>query len=318
MKLAVCGAWHVHARDFIKIALEENAEVLGVYDENAELRHALAAEFGIPEFQTLDELLASGAEGVAVASSSDLHAEHIIKIANAGKHIFTEKVLALTEEECLAVKKAVEENGVRFVISFVQKRLGSFRKAKEIVDSGEIGKVNYLRFRNCHNGSMTFLPPRFYNQKQCGGGAMIDLGAHGMYVTDWFLGMPETASSAFTYSHKTEKNIDGVEDNAVTVMTFDGGAIAVNETGFVSRYFPMILEIGGEKGRIYAEGGMNGCVKKATEATEGKFTEVEPCETLPHPLRQFINGNIQDGIGMDEAIRLTKMMEMAYKNAVVI
>lgn len=311
MKLAICGAWHVHAKDFVKIALEEKVEIVGIYDENAELRHSLAEQFGLPEFLTLDELLNSDADSVAIASSSDLHPEHMIKIANAKKDIFTEKVLALTTEECLAVKNAVEENGVRFVISFVQKRVGSFRKAKEIVDSGELGKINYLRFRNCHNGSMTFLPPRFYNKKQCGGGAMIDLGAHGMYITEWFLGMPESAKSTFTIAYETEKNIDSVEDNAVTVMSFADGAIAVNETGFVSRYYPMMLEIGGEKGRIYAEAG---CIKKATEATEGKFVEVEPCETLLHPLRQFIRGEIQDGIGIDEAIKLTKLMEMAYSN----
>jgi predicted dehydrogenase len=311
MKIAICGAWHVHATDFIKIALEEKAEILGIYDENAELRHSLAEKFGLHEFLTLDELLDSDADGVAVASSTDLHTEHMIKIANAKKDIFTEKVLALTEEECLAVKKAVEDNGVRFVISFVQKRVGTFIRAKEIVDSGEIGKINYLRFRNCHNGSMTFLPQRFYNRKQCGGGAMIDLGAHGMYITEWFLGMPKDARSTFTIAYETEKNVDNVEDNAVTVMSFDNGAIAVNETGFVSLYSPMTLEIGGEEGRIYAEAG---CLKKACKETGGKLVDVEPYETGLHPLRQFIRKEVQDGIGIDEAVKLTKMMEMAYKN----
>ena len=315
MKIAICGAWHVHAVDFIKIAIEENAEVLGVYDEDTELRHNLAEKFGLHEFESLDELLSSDADGVAVASSSDLHTEHMIKIANAKKDIFTEKVLALTTEECLAVKNAVEENGVRFVISFVQKRVGTFRKAKEIVDSGELGKINYLRFRNCHSGSMSFLPPRFYNKKQCGGGAMIDLGAHGMYLTDWFLGMPKTASSTFTYSYKTEKNIDGVEDNAVTVMSFEGGAIAVNETGFVSLNYPTMLEIGGENGRLYAESGI---IKKVSKMTENKLVEVEPAETLLHPLRRFIKGEEPEGCGIDEAIRLTAMMEMAYKDSVIL
>lgn len=313
MKLAVCGAWHVHAVDYVKIALEENAEVIGVYEENAELRRALSEKFGLNEFENLDELLESDAEGVIVTSSTDLHAEHIVKIANAKKHIFTEKILALTEAECLEVKKAVEKNGVNFVISFVQKRIGAFVKAKELVCNGEIGKVNYLRFRNCHNGSLTFLPPHFYSKKQCGGGAMIDLGAHGMYLTEWFLGMPKTASSAFTYSYKTEKNTDGVEDNAVTVMTFDDGAIAVNETSFVSRYYPASLEIGGENGRLYAESGKN-ILKMATPATEGRLVDVEVPPVGLHPLRQFIKNEIQSGIGIDDAVKLTKMMEMAYAN----
>ena len=73
----------------------------------------------------------------------------------------------------------------------------------------------------------------------------------------------------------------------------------------------MMLEIGGEKGRIYAEAG---CIKKATEASEGKLVDVDPCETLLHPLRQFIHGKVQDGIGIDEAIKLTKLMEMSYSD----
>ena len=93
-------------------------------------------------------------------------------------------------------------------------------------------------------------------------------------------------------------------------MSYANGAIAVNETGFVSRFCPAILELGGENGRIYAEG--SGCIKVASEATGGKLVDVEPCETGLHPLRQFIRGCVQEGIGMEDAIKLTRLMEMAY------
>ena len=101
MKLAICGAWHVHAKDFVKIALEEKAEITGVYDEDAELRHALATEFGLYEYESLDELLASDADSVAVASSSDLHAEHMIKIANAKKISSPKRCLPLLPRSAL-------------------------------------------------------------------------------------------------------------------------------------------------------------------------------------------------------------------------
>ena len=315
MKVAILGCWHVHADEYT-VAAKKFGEVVGVYEADAQRKNAFAEKYGIKAFSTLDELLESDAEGVIVCSSSDRHALDMIAAANAGKHVFTEKVLALTVDECIAVKEAVEKNGVQFVISLFQKYDGAIRAAKAVMDSGELGKVNYVRFRNCHTGSIdNWLPTHFYNAKECGGGAMIDLGAHGMYIIDWLLGTPASYSSTFTVACDREdvkaKNTDGVEDNAVTVMGYANGAIAINETGFVSRNYPRILEIGGEKGVVKCEGG---AVTKSTSATEGKAVTVMPLEALPKPIEQFLTGKVLDGCGIDEGIRLTEMMMGAYGN----
>ena len=142
---------------------------------------------------------------------------------------------------------------------------------------------------------------------------MIDLGAHGMYLTEWIMGMPVKASSAFTVAcdlpEVKARNKDGVEDNAVTVMSFENGAIAVNETGFVSNYSPVVLEVFGEDGFVRMEGNS---VVKCTSATEGKTVEVEVKNNLPSPLVQFLTGNVLDGCSIKEAKALTHMMVMAY------
>ncbi|MBO5270182.1 MAG: Gfo/Idh/MocA family oxidoreductase, partial [Clostridia bacterium] len=163
MKVAVCGAWHVHAKDYAKHAASLG-EIVGVYEENDALRAEFLAKFDVPVFATLDELLASDAEGVIVCSASCDHADHMVRIAEAKKHIFTEKVLALTDEDCERVERAVNENGVQFVISLFQKSIASRRAVKEIAESGELGKINYVRFRNCHSGSTKdWLPRHFYD-----------------------------------------------------------------------------------------------------------------------------------------------------------
>ena len=138
---------------------------------------------------------------------------------------------------------------------------------------------------------------------------MIDLGAHGMYLTHWFLGLPVSASSAFTVAHDTAFNTDGVEDNAVTVMACAGGAIAVNETGFVSDYSPQVMEVFGEKGYVKMA---NQKVVKCTEATGGEEVEVPLEAWSDSPITQFVTGNILPGCGLEEACALTRMMEMAY------
>lgn len=313
MKTAIFGVWHVHAPDYTRTALKYG-EVVGFYEPDDALAKAFGKLFGLPRFETAEQLLASDAEGVIVCSASNTHADDMVKIANAGKHIFTEKVLALTDADCERVAKAVEQNNVSFTISLFQKYLPARRAVKAVCESGELGHINYLRFRNCHSGSSNdWLPAHFYNREQCGGGAMIDLGAHGMYLTHWILGNPITAKSAFTLCNQNPgaaaKNTDGVEDNAVTVMTFEGGAIAVNETGFVSCCSPVIFEVHGDKGYVYME---NTRVIKRTQATGGAEVEIELPEELPLPIEQFVSGNILPGCGMQEARALTHMMVMAY------
>lgn len=314
MKVAVCGAWHVHAIGYAQQAMKtEGIELIGFYEENPVLRDEFAKVVNIPCFPNFQALLDSDAESVIVCTSSDTHADYMVAIANAGKHIFTEKVLALTTADCLRVKEAVERNGVRFVISLVHKKAPGILAVKALADSGELGRLNFVRFRNCHGGSVAgWLPTHFFNKQECGGGAMIDLGAHGMYLIDWFLGMPQRYQSSFTVWDSNPKNVDRLEDNAVTMMTYANGAIAINETGFITSESPMMLEVGGDKG--YARFVAGEGVVKNTSATEGKNVAVEMPDPLPSPLALFLQGCTNTDCGMTEALHLTAMMEGAYSN----
>lgn len=313
MKVAILGTWHVHAPQYTDLA-QKLGEVVGVYEENAAWRADFAKKYNILEFSSVRELLASDCEGVIVCAATNKHADLIIAAAEAGKHIFTEKVLALTVDDCLRVKEAVEKSGVRFVISFPWKSIPAFMALKKAVDEGLVGKVNYLRFRNCHSGSVNhWLPAHFYNAEECGGGAMIDLGAHGMYLTHWILGEPLTYSSTFTHFCRDERdaelNPSCLEDNAVTVMSFEGGAIAVNETGFVSQGCPETFEIGCDKGYLTAT--RHG----STYTPAGKTPEpLEFPKPVPSPIVAFLENKAALGCGIDEAIALTKMMVSAYGN----
>lgn len=311
MRIAVCGVWHVHAGEYTERACQLG-EVVGFYEPNDALAEEFMRFLPLHRFSSLEELLSSDAEGVIVCSATCEHRELMVRIADSGKHIFTEKVLALSSEDCQAIGEAVERNGVRFVISLPQKYTAPQKTVKAVADSGELGKINYLRYRNCHSGSTkNWLPAHFYNEAQCGGGAMIDLGAHGMYLTYWFLGLPLAASSSFTVAHGAAANTDGVEDNAVTVMTCRNGAIAVNETGFVSDYSPQVMEVFGENGYVKM---VNHKVIKCSAWTGGEEMEVPLVEASDSPITQFVTGNILPGCGMEEAKALTRMMEMAYEN----
>ena len=97
----------------------------------------------------------------------------------------------------------------------------------------------------------------------------------------------------------------------MTVMRFPTGAIAVNETGFLSRRAPVVLEVHGEDGYVRMEGES---VVKCTAATGNRVLPVEIPVSLPSPLDQFLLGEHLPGCGIEEALRLTHLMVMAYAN----
>lgn len=317
MKIALFGAWHVHAPGYVKVAMQY-AEVIGFFEEDDTLAAAFLEKCpGVQRFASAEELLRSNADAVIVCSATSRHKEDIVAIAEAGKDIFTEKVLALTDADCAEIEAAVKRNNVRFVISCPHKFFGAVKTVKQIADSGELGKISCVRYRNAHSGSVNdWLPPHFYNREECGGGAMIDLGAHGMYMIHSILGEPITARSAFTRFCDSDsvaaKNCDGVEDNAVTTLIYESGAIAVNETGFVTDKGSIIFEIHGERGYAVME---RERVRKSSVDTAGELVEVELLPTEELPIAVFAKGGTPAGCGIDVARALTRIMEMAYANA---
>lgn len=139
----------------------------------------------------------------------------------------------------------------------------------------------------------------------------MDLGAHPMYLLEWFLGTPKKISSAFTAVTGHD-----VEDNAVSIMTFENGAIGVSETGFVSICDPFTLEISGTKGYIHVQD----TFRYKNEASGKMWVTVDDLKlTLERPIAYWISSIINDTkntlYGIDEAVALTEFMEAAYRSS---
>ena len=73
----------------------------------------------------------------------------------------------------------------------------------------------------------------------------------------------------------------------------------------------MVFEAHGERGSVRME---NDRVYKRSKDTEGKSVEVEIGDSLPSPIEQFLTGKPLSGCSLDEALALTRMMEMAYES----
>lgn len=313
MKIAVIGAWHVHTEEYSN-AIKENpaAELVCLWDDNEERGRKTAEKLGVPFQPELDLIWNDKSiEGISVTTATSQHKEILIAAAKAGKHIFTEKVLALTNEDAEKVAAAVKASGIKFTISYPHKIRPTLKAAKALVESGKLGEINYARVRNAHNGSTAgWLPPHFYDASQTGGGAMMDLGAHPMYTLNWFMGEPKSVVSMFT-----EVTGKGVEDNAVSVIEFANGAIGVSETGFVTNGNSYILEMSGTKGSLLVH---NDTLEYSCEETGGKavqMTDLPEPDTMP--IDAWIDAVVNGGEapnGIDDAVALTKFMVGAYES----
>ncbi|NLY51508.1 MAG: Gfo/Idh/MocA family oxidoreductase [Firmicutes bacterium] len=317
--IAMLSSWHVHAPGYARdILSRSDAKISVVWDEDPERGKSWAADLGVPFEEDLESVLArSDVNAVVVNAPTNLHAEIMVAAANAGKHIFTEKVMAPTVKECRAISEAVTKAGVKFCISFPQRTWPVNLLAKKVIDDGLLGDITLLRIRNAHNGAIAgWLPEHFYDPVACGGGAMIDLGAHPMYLARWLMGEPRRITTLFNSFTGRQ-----VEDNAVALIEFANKAIAVIETGFVSHSSPFSLELYGTEG-TFIVGGPESSVRINSRKLEqnghqGWFIPTRLPAALPMPLDMWIRGILEDEpilFGLEEGTQLTELMEGAMRS----
>ena len=249
LRIAVLSAWHVHAEEYGRAALDHpDTELVAVWDDDAERGQALADTLGVEFTADLEALLArEDLDGVTCTTATTDHDDVLGRTLAAGKHVFTEKLLSPTVEGCDRLLAAATENGVQLTVSLPRLSHGYTVALREVLEAGTLGRITYSRVRLAHNGSTAdWLPARFYDPAEAIGGAFSDLAAHPVYLTQLILG-EEVASVRAAYTDMTGR---GVEDNAAVTVTTPDGAIGVIETGFVTPSSPFTIEVHGTDGSL--------------------------------------------------------------------
>ncbi|MEK4106244.1 Gfo/Idh/MocA family oxidoreductase [Paenibacillus sp. FSL R10-2791] len=319
IRIGKLSYWHVHAWDYTKQAQEHEDTVLAaVWDENVERGNKAAESLNIPFFESLDDLLAQeDIDAVIVDAPTNMHRDVIVAAAKAGKHIFTEKVIAPTLKEVNAIIAEVNENKVKLTVSLPRLNDGYTLTIQEILSQELLGKITYVRVRLSHNGATeSWLPDHFFSLEQCGGGALIDLGCHPMYLAKLFLDQDVTGVSA-NFGYVTGKE---VEDNAVVTLFTDSGAIGVVEAGFVNSHSPFTIEVHGTEGTLLYGTPENKLLlrtNKSTDKEEG-WKEValqSNRESAFHQWVDHIQNNTLATQNVEVAVELTRLMEAANRSA---
>ncbi|MDT0676612.1 Gfo/Idh/MocA family protein [Autumnicola musiva] len=184
---------------------------------------------------------------VYVVLPNSLHAEYAIKAANAGKHVWCEKPMAKTAEECRSIIDACRENDVKLSIGYRMQHEANTKTIMKWAKTKSFGAIEELKANAGFYGT-NISPWRL--EQEMGGGAMYDMGVYSLNGARYSTGMEPVAVSA-THSTKRPEMFDEVDETTIFTLEFSEGIIANCRTSFGESM--NILDINCAKGSYYLE-----------------------------------------------------------------
>jgi predicted dehydrogenase len=168
---------------------------------------------------SFDDLLASEADAIVIATPSAMHAEQSIAALERGKAVFCQKPLGRDAGETRRVVDAARANDRLLGVDLSYRFTDAMRAVKKLVDDRTIGDVYSvdLVFHNAYGPDKRW----FYDKALSGGGCVIDLGIHLVDMALWTLGFPVVERTTSRLFHHGGHS---VEDYAVALMDLSNGA----------------------------------------------------------------------------------------------
>ncbi|WP_181346973.1 Gfo/Idh/MocA family protein [Thalassobacillus sp. CUG 92003] len=320
LNVALLSKWHVHAGDYAAQA-ENHPEVAikVVWDEDVERGRQWAEQLNVSFEQDLEAIWQDDAiDGVIVDTPTRDHTDILLQAAENGKHIFTEKVLAFSVRECDRIADAVREQEVELMVSLPRLTESYYLYAQDVIDKGLLGDLTSIRCRLSHNGAVPtsshpegWLPSHFFNLDETGGGALIDLGAHPIYLLNRLAGPPEAVMARLNSFYDRD-----VDDQAAVIVEYQSGALGVIETGFTSASSPFQLELYGTEGALMIEDDEVRLKSRKVDEAGWLLSEELP-QAQPMPFEQWVDAILKRGdssIYYNDARQLTWMNEAAQRS----
>lgn len=203
----------------------------------------------LPVYPDLDALLgAERLDAVCISSSTSAHADNVEQCAAAGLHIFCEKPLALTLEDCDRAIASVEQAGVRLMIGHVRQFDAGHVEAKRQIAAGAIGQP--LVFRSISGD--TDPPPASFADPAVSGGLILDAMYHDIYLSRWLLAdhVVRAYAEGGALVDEGVRSVGDV-DNAVVTLRFASGPMATLFVSRTTRYgHDLRVEVIGDEGAV--------------------------------------------------------------------
>jgi UDP-N-acetyl-2-amino-2-deoxyglucuronate dehydrogenase len=255
IRFALVGCGRISKNHFGALrAHAQQAELVGVCDIESDALAKAQAETGAPGYHHISELLAGAdADIVAVATPSGLHPEHVLQIAESGRHVMTEKPMATRWQDGKRMVAACDAASVRLFVVKQNRRNATLQLLKRAVDKGRFGRI-YMVAINVFWAR----PQEYYDSAkwrgtwEFDGGALMNQASHYIDLLDWLIG-PIESVQAFTAT--LARDIEVVDTGVMNVRWRSGALGSVNVTMLT---YPKNLEgsitILGEKGSVRVGG----------------------------------------------------------------
>jgi phthalate 4,5-cis-dihydrodiol dehydrogenase len=192
-------------------------------DNRIAAREQFTSRYGIPAYGTVGELATSpDVDAVYVASPNNLHCEHVVQAAEAGKEIIVEKPMGLSLAECDVMIEAAERNKVRLLAGHTHSFDAPIQAMAQLISDGVIGDVYMLH--NLYYTDWLFrgrLPAEL--DAGLGGGTVYRQGPHSVDIMRLLAGSPAKTVRAVVSNADPAHPTDG---GFVALITFENGAVA--------------------------------------------------------------------------------------------
>ncbi|KAF1028696.1 MAG: Myo-inositol 2-dehydrogenase [Burkholderia plantarii] len=246
--VAVFGAGRIGRIHAANLARQPGVRLKYVVDVDAAAAASLAAEHGA-RAADIDGALGDASIGATViGSSTDTHADLIVRSAAAGKHVFCEKPVDLALDRARECERAVAGAGVVCMIGFQRRFDPTFEAVKSRLVAGEIGTPEMLVVTSRDPGA----PPVSYIQRS--GGIFKDMLIHDFDIFRWILD-DEADTLHATGSVLTDPAIAGagdVDSAAVTIRTKQGRLCQINTSRRAAYGYDQRFEVLGSAGMLQA------------------------------------------------------------------
>lgn len=253
LKLCLIGAGRagmVHARNYqFEIS---NTKIVAVVDANKKVAEEAAKELNASNFFIEFEEALAGVEfdAVCIGAPTFVHAETVIRAADAGKHIFCEKPLSTTLKEAEQMENAIKRNNVKFQIGFMRRFDQNFLKAKKIIDQGEIG--NPILVKSVGRGPG--LPPQWYCDVKRSNGLLAEVNSHDFDALRWLSGSDYEQVYALADNFKCpqyKEEYPDFYDTAAVSLRFKNGVLGLIDGCCPATYgYDARMEILGTEGML--------------------------------------------------------------------
>jgi len=210
---------------------DKRLRVVGLYDNNPKSIEKAKSFYAQPDyyahadeeltvFDPLGSLLADPAvEWVMVGSWNSAHCEHVVAAFEAGKHVFCEKPLATTLDDCVRMRDAWKASGKRFLIGFTLRFSPHYRKIKALIDEGVVGDIISMEFNETldfnHGG---FAHGDWRRLTRHAGTFLLEKCCHDIDLVNWMVGGRASRVASFGglnfFVPANERHIERLGKNA--------------------------------------------------------------------------------------------------------